>query len=70
MTKPTVHCNLAKCRCTQLLAIVRDYDSRYTVRCEDLLQDVDNALRRQVVKTFALDLSGVVIDFDEIYFAM
>ena len=70
MHKPIVHCKLAKCRCTELWTIVLDDDIRYTVRCEDLLQNVDNAFRRQVVKTFALDPSRVVIDYDEIDFVM
>ena len=49
---------------------MRDDDTRYTVRCENLLQDVDNAHRRHVVNTFDLDPSRVVIDYDEIDFAM
>ena len=38
------------------------------MRCEDLLHDIDNALRRQAVKTFPLDplRLPVVIDHNEI----
>ena len=70
MRKSIVHCQVAKCRCTELWTIVLDADIRNAVRCEYLLQDVDNALRRQVVETFALDPSRVAIDYDEIYFGM
>ena len=70
MHRPMIHGKLAKCRCTELWTIDRDDDIRYDMRCEYLLEDVDNALRRQVVKTFALDPSRVVIDYDDIYYAM
>ena len=35
------------------------------MRCEDILQDADNALRKQVVKPFALGAPRVVIDYNE-----
>ena len=40
------------------------------MRCKDLLQDEDNGLQRKVVKTFALDPSRLVIDYDVIDFFM
>ena len=61
---------LVKCRCIELWTIVRDDDIRYTVRCEYLLQNIDNALRRHVVNKFSLDPSRVVIDYDDIYYAL
>ena len=69
MHTPIIHCKLANGLCTELRTTVLNDDIRYTVRCEDFLQDVDKALRRQAVKTFALDPLRVVFDHDEIDFA-